>query len=140
MISSIVKDDGHLSGLGAMMKKFLQEFLERHGVKRICHHGDQLSGSKVHGAKHRDALACWRMFGHRVLVLRRNPHNTTGTVLLEMAFVQTPYLNALVGGAPAEFFYMPLVRRGLPAQLRDGVFSFETPFARRGAGTAALPS
>lgn len=129
MISGIVQDDNCFSGLGAMTKKFFQEFFECHGVKRIRHHGDQFSGLKVHGSKHRNAFTCWRMFGHRVFLLWRNPHNATGTVLLEMAFVQTPYINTLVGGEPTEFFYMPFVRRGLPAQLRDGVFSFETPFA-----------
>lgn len=140
MISSIVYDDNHLSGLGAMTKKRYQEFLECHGVKRIRHHCDQLSGSKIHSAKHCDALACWRMFGHGILLLWRNPHNTTGTVLLKMAFVQTPYLNVLVGSESTEFFYMPFARRGLPAQLRDVVFSFENPFGQKGAGTVVLPS
>jgi hypothetical protein len=43
---------------------------------------------------------------HRVRILGRNPHHRPRSVLLEVAFIQAPQINAGVAGQTTEFFYI----------------------------------
>ncbi len=63
--------------------------------------------------KDRHGLARGRMQNDRIALFRWHPHQTSGAMLLEMAFVFKPKVNLWILGQAMEFFYM---RVALPRQ------------------------
>jgi hypothetical protein len=60
-----------------------------------------------------------------VPLLRRHPHQTTGSILLEMDFIGRPKIDSMIGDEPSEFFYMPLEVRGQPGRSKGVVYADE---------------
>jgi hypothetical protein len=72
----------------------------KHRIK-VRHH---LSSLEIDGSKQRHGLARRRMEYHRIGFLRRNPHNTTISVLLKMAFIQSPEIKRRISCQYGEFY------------------------------------
>ena len=87
-----------------MPEQLFQERLERLGIEFGGHGANEFAGLQADGSKTSDGLAGRCMDEHRVLVLWWYPHATACTVLLEVAFVQTPQFNVLSFGQTAQFF------------------------------------
>ena len=61
-------------------------------------------------------LARGRMQHDRIALFRWHPHQTSGAMLLKMAFVFKPKVNSWVLGQAMEFFYMPVALAGQHGQ------------------------
>ncbi len=106
VIACIVEDQNHAPVSCPMGEKLPKKLAEGEGVKSGLLLGHQLSVPKIHGSEQRHGLASGSVEQHGVRVLGRNPHHGPRAMLLEMAFVQAPQINAGVVGEAAEFFYI----------------------------------
>jgi hypothetical protein len=64
----------------------------------------QFSIAQSHGTKLAGTFSCWMVQHNRIFALVRNPHSTSGTVLLEVALVQRPKINRIIGSIFSDFF------------------------------------
>ena len=79
-----------------MAQQLFQKSFKRDGIKLRIELCDQLAATKINRTKERNGLARWGMEQNGIGLLRRNPHDTSGSVLLEVAFIQTPQVKAFV--------------------------------------------
>src|SRR5579863_1304119 len=100
--------------------------------------GHEFSVPQAHGAEVANGLARRMVQQHRVLLLRRHPHSTAGSVLLEMHFIHGPQINAFVSRPLAEFFYKPPGLAHPRERSADAACAGGTPIAGTIAGTVAL--
>ncbi len=126
--ASIVHNNDHPASLAAMAQELLEKPLERFGIEflsyQLCHQASIMAGNRT---KDGNSLARGCMEHDGVALLGRHPHQATGAMLLEMAFIFKPEVNRWILGHAMEFFYMPAVLLGQHGQLPDGVFFSETP-------------
>lgn len=106
VIAGIVENQDHATASRPMRQELAQELSERQGAKSGLLSRNQLSVPEVHRSEQRHRLSCGSMEQHGVRILGRNPHHRPRSVLLEVAFVQAPQINARVTGQTAEFFYI----------------------------------
>ena len=106
VIARIVEDQDHATASRPMRQELAQELSERHGAESRLLQRNQLSVPEVHRSEQRHRLSRGSMEQHRVRILGRNPHHRPRSVLLEVAFIQAPQINAGVAGQAAEFFYI----------------------------------
>lgn len=106
VIARVVDDQDHPTASRPMRQKLSQKLSEGHRAEGGFLHRDQLSVAEAHGTEERYRLSGGSMEQHRVRILGRNPHHRPRSVLLEVAFVQAPQINAGVAGQAAEFFYI----------------------------------
>src|SRR5438132_14071391 len=99
------------------------------GVEHFAHPTDKLPGAQVDGPKAGDRLAGRRMQQDRVLVLRRHPHATARTMLLEVTFVQAPQFKVGLSSQTAEFFLPPRFSADQPERFEGAACVAESPFA-----------
>ncbi len=69
-----------------------------------CELGDQLARPQVDRPEQRHGFPRRRVEQDGVRLLGWHPHDTAGAMLLEVAFVETPEVNPVGAGEPAEFF------------------------------------
>ena len=74
--------------------------------------GDQVPMAQIDGPKQGHGLPRGRVEQDGIRVLGRDPHHAAGAVLLEVAFVQAPAIQAVIAREAAEFFYMRPAPRG----------------------------
>ena len=113
MVARVVEDDEQATPPCAMAQQHAQNGFEGAGIERRSKVGDQRPVAQIDRAKQGDGLACGGMEQDGIGLLGRHPHHTAGAVLLEVAFIQTPDINAGVAGEAPQFFYRRLVRPGL---------------------------
>jgi hypothetical protein len=93
-----------------------KEDLKGHPIERRMELGNQLAQAEIDGTKKSDGFSRRSMEEEWIGVFRRNPHDTAGPMLLEMALIQAPHINALVSYVSVKFFYMPFGPLGPPGQ------------------------
>jgi len=106
VIAGIVEDQDHAPASRLMRQELAQELLERQGAESRLLQRNQLPVPEVHGSEQSHRLSRGSMEQHGIRVLGRNPHHRPRSVLLKVAFIQAPQINAGVVGQPAEFFYI----------------------------------
>jgi hypothetical protein len=90
MVASVVEHDDHATPRGSMRQQLSEKLLERLGIEDLAHATNELAGAQVDRAEASHGLACGGVQENRILVLGRHPHSTSRTMLLEVAFVETP--------------------------------------------------
>lgn len=125
MPSSVIQNDKHQLVSSAMPQKLFQKRKKGHRVKPILKTCGETPVMDADRSKHSDAFARRRMQNKWVHILRRHPHNTTGSVLLKMAFILKPQINVISPCETQEFFYMRVAPLGLLAQLSASVCACE---------------
>jgi hypothetical protein len=106
MISRIIRDhDDSPAGTGTDLPEMPKEMKACLGIKASCltpvH---QFAVSQADSAKVADTLSRRMMQQNRVFGLRRNPHPTSGTVLLEVNLIHRPEIHVFASCQPAKFF------------------------------------
>ena len=139
VISRVVGDyDDLLPAPATEPFEFSQEIPARARIKHPLGPGhDEFAVAEPHGAKKTDALASRGMKADGVLNFRRNPHPTTGTMLLKMHFIHRPKIKVLPSGQAAEFFYARVADQGRPVRLGVGASGGESRVDGTIAGTAS---
>jgi hypothetical protein len=89
----------------SMTHQLPEKALEGLRIEHLAHAADEFPGAQVDCAEAGNRLARRCMQENRVLDLRRHPHATSRTVLLEVALIQAPQINVDPSGQTAEFFY-----------------------------------
>jgi hypothetical protein len=125
MPSCIIQNDKHKFVSSAMPQKLFQERKKGHCVKPVLKTCGETPVMKADRAEHSDAFASRCMQNKRVHILRRHPHNTTGSVLLKMAFILKPQINVVSPCETQEFFYMRVAPPDLLEQLSASVCACE---------------
>ena len=125
MPSRIIQNDKHQFVSSAMPQKLFQELKKGHRIKPVLKTCGETPVIDADRSKHSDAFARRRVQNERVHILRRHPHDTTGAVLLKMAFILKPQINVVSSCETQEFFYMRVAPPGLPAQLSASVCACE---------------
>lgn len=95
MPPSIVYNNNHLTAFAMSPEKKLQERLKCIGIKRLSTLCDKGAVSNANCPQYPDMLSGWGMKCDRVFNVRRYPHCTPRTVLLEMTFVFKPEVNVI---------------------------------------------
>jgi hypothetical protein len=93
MITRIVEHHDHAAAARSINQQLREKTLESRGVEDLGRSTDELPGAQVDGPKAGNGFAGRRMQEDGILVLRRYPHATARTVLLEVTFVQAPQIN-----------------------------------------------
>ena len=102
--------------------------LPEEGIAGRCVEGvrfapiDEAAIAKPDGAIVLDALARRVVKEHRVLHLGRNPHTTSGSVLLEVDLIHGPQVHARVRRQGAQFFYAQVEAQGRRALFEAAAF------------------
>ena len=87
-----------------MSQQRLQKGFERGCIEHAAQRTDELAGAQTDRPEAGDRLAGGRMDQYRILDLGRHPHAAPSTMLLEVAFVDAPELNAPASGQAVQFF------------------------------------
>ena len=108
MIFSIVYNDNNTPPASRTdLSEVFEKPIKRHGVKLILFSLEsQFPIAQTDSSEIAHALTSGMMQQYGVLLLRRDPHHTTGSILLKMDFIYRPQINFRIGYVPAEFFYM----------------------------------
>jgi len=106
MVASIVQHQYHASAPPMQIKKLFEEGLKCLGIEFFGQPGNKASLLDTNSAEHPRALSRGLMKHDRIGILGRDPHPATRAVLLEMALVQKPQINAVGEGEFLKFFYM----------------------------------
>lgn len=106
MEPSIIHHQDDLPIWPGVTKKQSQELLECYGVEGISLSGDQSSVGWTDSAENPHRLPGWGVIKHGIGIFRGNPHGAPRAMLLKMAFIPEPQVNALSLGQFSEFFYM----------------------------------
>jgi hypothetical protein len=127
MVSGIVYNDDYASTASRTgLPKAFEKRMGRHGVKLfLLSLENQFSIVQTDSSKIPHALTSGVVQQHRVLVLRRDPHQTTRSILLKMDFIARPQINLRIGGEPPEFFYMPPELQDRPGRSEGAVCADE---------------
>ena len=116
MVTGVVNDEMNASSWPVMADQLFKECLEAGRIEDFFLTGDQPPIVEAYGSKETDFFTGGSVQDRRVSFFRRDPHGATGTVLLKMAFIQTPEVNVFIGGETREFFYMPVAIEDLIGQ------------------------
>ena len=108
MVTGVVNDQMNASSWPVMADQLFKKCLEAGRVEYFFLTGDQPSIVETDGSKEADFFTGGSVQDRRVSFFRRDPHSATGTVLLKVAFIQTPEVDVFIGGETSEFFYMPV--------------------------------
>ena len=108
-----------------------QQIFKKH-PERFCVKEVKLAASKCavinpYTAEICSTFTCRCKHYCRVFLFRWKPRSTPSTVLLEMAFIDRPYLQIFLSQFFLEFFYMPSATPDPPWQLPGVAFSDEIP-------------
>ena len=106
MVASVVQHQDHASAPAMLIEKLFQEGLEGLGVEFVGQPRDQTAFLDADRTEHPHALSSGRVKHDRIGFLGWDPHPATRAVLLEMALVQKPQINAVRAGEFFEFFYI----------------------------------
>lgn len=139
MPACVVQDQPQHASAPSMTQETCQKSLKRPCGKPLVLLIDELACAHIDGAIEADVLACGRMEYHRILLLRRYPHGAAGTVLLKVALILKPQVNAAASCDAAKFFYMPLVVAGQRALSPVSAFVAESRDCGTAAGIVARP-
>ena len=104
MIASVVEHDNHAPSWRLLAKQPPEETAEGGGVEDGAHHSNELSRVQTDRSKAGHRLSGRRMPQDRVLDFGRHPHAVSGTVLLEVTFIQTPQFDVGTTRQMPEFF------------------------------------
>ena len=129
MPTSIVENNNHEMILASMTKKLLEKHEKGGSIEFFIQVSNQASVKVTDSSKNTDALARWGVKHDWIDVFRWYPHGASGAVLLKMAFIFIPEVNAGILGDSMEFFYMHVVIPGRHVQLKDEVSAYEIPSA-----------
>ena len=108
MVTGVVNDQMNASSWPVMADQLFKKCLEAGRVEYFFLTGDQPSIVETDGSKEADFFTGGSVQDRRISFFRRDPHGATGTVLLKMAFIQTPEVDVFVRDEVREFFYMPV--------------------------------
>ena len=115
MVACVVQDHHHATAPSTVTQEMTKEAAKGKGIKLGVRLGDQLSVTQIDRPKQGYRLSGGSMQEDRVGLFRRHPHDGACSMLLKMAFVETPQIHARITGQAMEFFYIGLVpphRRG----------------------------
>jgi len=128
MVSGIVCNDNDTPPTSRTgLPEAFEKHMERQSVKLLLFSlANQLSITQTDSSEIAHALACRVMQQHWVFFLRRNPHQTTRSILLKMNFISRPQIDFGIGCKPSEFFYMPPEAQVRPGQSEDVVCADES--------------
>jgi D-lyxose ketol-isomerase len=98
VVSGVVHNQDLATPARSVRQQMMEEGFESHGVKCLCKQRNQLAPAHVHRPKQSDGLSRGRMPQDRVRILRGHPHDRSGPMLLEVAFIQAPQVYVTVGG------------------------------------------
>lgn len=139
MVAPIIENQDHAGAPAMLIKKLFEECLEGVGVEFFGQPRDQAALLDANRAEHARALSSGRVKHYRVGVLGRDPHPATRAVLLEMALVQKPEINAVRTGQLREFFYMFPWLEGRPERSAGAVCAGGSPAGETTAGIGGRP-
>jgi len=140
MVTGIVEHEEHPPSRGLLAQQSLEEALEGRGVEDWAHHAYELAAAQTDGAEASHGLSSRRMPQDRVLDLRRNPHATTRTVLLEVTFIQAPQFDVGAPSQATEFFLLPRLLADRIGQLEGAACVAGTASGEIIADTGVPPS
>ena len=128
VVSGIVNDDGHTSTASRTdLPEMFKKCMKRHGVKLfLLSLENQFSITQPNSPEVSNTLARRMMQQYRIGILRRNPHPTTGSILLKMNFIGRPQIDSWIGGQSSEFFYMPPEVQDRPGRSETAVYVDES--------------
>ena len=128
VVSGIVRNDHHTSSASRTgLSKVFEKPMERHSVKLfLLSLKNQFSVAQTDRSKIAHTLTSGMVQQYRVLLLRRNPHQTTRSILLKMDFIGRPQIDFRIGDEPSEFFYMPPEVQDRPGQSEGAVYADES--------------
>jgi hypothetical protein len=94
MPTSIIDNDNHATSLAPVTEELLEEAVERCSIEFVslqsCHQTAIMVG---HRPKDGNRLACGCMQQRWIALFGWHPHQASGAMLLEMAFVFKPQVN-----------------------------------------------
>ena len=117
-----------------MLQELLQEITEADSIECFFHPRHQFSVGDTHCSQEAHLFAGGRMQEDGVRFFRWNPHGTTGSILLEVTFVQAPKVDVIADGESKEFFYMSPAAQDRHAPEAGEVFAVETPAHGKASG------
>jgi hypothetical protein len=128
VISGIVRNNHHASPASrTTLSEVFEKRMERHSVKLLLLSSkNQFPVAQSDRSKIPHTFTCGMVQQDRVPLLRRNPHQTAGPILLKMDFIRRPQIDSTIGGEPPEFFYMPPEAQDWPGQSEGAVYADET--------------
>lgn len=127
VVSGIVRNDNDApSASRTDLPEVFEKGMERHSVKLfLLSMESQFSVAQTDSSEITHTPPCGMVQQYRVPFLRRNPHQTTGSILLEMDFIGRPHINTMIGDEPSEFFYMPPEVQDRPERSEGAVYADE---------------
>jgi len=128
MVSGIVYNDNDTPPASRTgLSEPFEKHMERHSVKPLfLPLENQFSIAQTDSPEIAHALTGGMMQQYRVLFLRRDPHQTTRSILLKMNFIDRPQIDSWIGCEPSEFFYMPPEVQDRPGQSEGVVCADES--------------
>jgi hypothetical protein len=128
MVSGIVCNDNDTSPTSRTgLPEAFEKHMERQSVKLLLLFlENQFPIAQTDSSEIAHALTSGMMQQYRVLFLRRDPYQTTRSILLEMNFINRPQIDFGIGCEPPEFFYMPPEAQGQPGQSEGVVCADES--------------
>ena len=105
VVPGIVQHQYPARAARAMPQQRLQKGRERNRIERGAQGADEFAGVQAVGLKAGDRLAGGRMEQDGILDIGRHPHAAPGAMLLEVAFVHAPELNAFAPCQAVQLFY-----------------------------------
>jgi len=104
VIPRIIQNHHRLSPSLAMPKQTGEKLLEGDGIEGLFQLGHQSAIPQVDRPQKGHRLSGGRPPQDRIFVLRRDPHGSPGSMLLEMAFIEAPQVEVVPSGQPEAFF------------------------------------
>jgi len=128
MVSGIVYNDNDAPTASRTgLPKVFEKRMVRHGIKLfVLSLENQFSIAQTDRSKIPHTLTSGMMQQYRVLILRRNSHQTTRSILLEMDFIRRPQVDFRIDCEPSEFFYMPPEVQDRPGRSEGAVCAGES--------------
>lgn len=128
MPARIVDYHNHPMSLPAMAQELIKKLFKRFGIELLpfqsVHQPTIMTGDCTEDG---NTFAGWRVEHNWIMIFRRHPHPTAGTVLLEMALVFEPKIKILIVSDAMQFFYMLFALPDRRGQSPDAVCAGEIP-------------
>ena len=115
MVACVVQDHHHAPTPSTVTQEMAKEAAKSDALKLGVGWGDQLSVAQMDRPKQGYRLSGGSMQEDGISLFWRHPHDGARSMLLKMAFVETPQIHARITGQAMEFFYIgpvPPHRRG----------------------------
>jgi hypothetical protein len=127
VVSGIVCNDNDAPSTARTgLAKVFEKRMERHSVKLfLLSLKNQFPIAEPDSSKIAHTPTSGMVQQYRVPLLRRHPHQTTGSILLEMDFIGRPQIDSMIGDEASEFFYMPPEVRDRPGRSEGVVYADE---------------